>query len=220
LTPLIISNERLTKGGKVSSYYPDDLARDRRLAAIRAKRGTPERLAQIEAMQQAKSRARKLKASASSGRKTPENSTDIYKHSWSEWFQMRDAGFECIGEFARRREPPSYGEIWSYINAHLGKDLGNPLRQLPNLLGYISECGYEQFKILPTALVLHQEGDQHPGPGPGFFRLAANMGLLPEDQAPPVGEEWTGMTDAQRAFWDASVEAVFNHFANSPNQDD
>ena len=36
---------------QVAEFISDDEARDRRLAAIRARRGTPERLAQIEKLQ-------------------------------------------------------------------------------------------------------------------------------------------------------------------------
>ena len=194
-------------------HFPDEQARDRRLAAIRAQRGTPERETQIQALELARATAAKSKARATStsGRKTPENSSEMFGHPWTEWFQMRDAGFDHIERCARKRSLTTYAELWSAIATQLGKDLGSHWRQLPNLLGYISEWAYEKYKLIPTALVIDQEGDAHPGPG--FFRLAAMLGALPENDSPPTGEEWTGMTDSQREFWEASRDAVFNHFA-------
>ncbi len=50
----------------VAEFVSDDDARDRRLAAIRARRGTPERLAQIEALEAGKARKEDPQATAES----------------------------------------------------------------------------------------------------------------------------------------------------------
>lgn len=149
--------------------------------------------------------------SSASGRKTPENSTSYFGHPWSEWFAMRDAGIECILQCARERRTTTYHQLWPEIERNLGVDLGNPWRQMPNLLGYISEQSCGEFRLLLTALVI-EEGSV-PQPGEGFFRLAAAMGLLAERDAPPEGVPWRGMTELQRTFWEEQVETIFTRFA-------
>jgi hypothetical protein len=124
---------------------------------------------------------------------------------------MRDAGMEHIAEWSRRCELTTYADLWSGIVARVGSDAGDPWRQLPMLLGYISDEHHEAVGAIPTAVVVYDLADKHPGPG--FFRLAASYGLLPDEDAPALGEEWTEMTDRQRAFWDEQVAALFAHFA-------
>jgi hypothetical protein len=201
--------------GGMDPYSIDEEARDRRLAAIRAQRGTPERQAFIEQLALEKARIQREARVSSSGKKTPENSSDMYGHPWAEWFEMRDTGLDLIATAARDRGLTNYSDLWDGIGKALDRDLGNSWRQMPNLLGYISDHAYSQFKIIPTALVVEKEGDPHPGAG--FFRLAAIMGVMLESDVPAVGESWTEMTDRQQAFWDASKEAVYDHYARPEN---
>jgi hypothetical protein len=65
--------------------HPED-RRARRLAAVRAERGTPARLRQIAELEEEKRRRAATRSNSSSGRKTPENSatcTDIRGRSGS-----------------------------------------------------------------------------------------------------------------------------------------
>ncbi len=150
----------------------------------------------------------------SSGRKTPENSETYYGHSWSEWFEMQDEVISYIGEKAKAGEKTTYGELWGALEARLGKDLGNPHYQLPSLLGYVALEGFERTNLVLTALVIYEgRPDQ---PGDGFFRLAAGLGILDEKDAPEVGEDWSQMTPAQRAFWEQQVTDLFKYFENAP----
>jgi len=57
------------------------------------------------------------------------------------------------------------------------------------------------------------EGAGETNAGPGFFRLASNMGLLPDGVAPPAGEPWEEMTEAQREFWEDQRDLAFARFA-------
>jgi hypothetical protein len=195
------------------SEEPADLARLRRLAEIRAQRGTAARLAAIEVIRSAKPALVGGGAAVSTGRKTPENSSDMFGHPWPLWFQMRDIGYDHIAARAREREKTTYAELWDAINTGVGQDLGNHWRQLPNLLGYIGDLSHGKIRLIVTALVIYQEADEHPGPG--FFRLAASHDLMPVEEAPPAGKdnEWKGMTPYQRAFWNGHCEALFNYFA-------
>lgn len=198
----------------LAEFISDDEARDRRLEAIRARRGSPERMARIEALQASKAdQKRKMKrSSAAAGRKTPENSADFFGHPWPLWFAMRDAGYQHIIERARNRQTTTYGELWAAITDTIGEDLGNPWRKIDHLLGYVGEFAYERDGLMPTALVMY-EGADETNPGPGFFRLAATMGLFPAGDAPPVGEEWKEMTGTQRKFWEEQRDLVFARVA-------
>jgi hypothetical protein len=196
----------------VADFIPDDEARDRRLAAIRARRGTPERAAHIAALQASKVASKKQSASSGGGRRTPENSDTYFGHPWPIWFSMRDAGYEHIIERARLGQTTTYTELWAAITATLGPDLGNRYWQMGHLLGAIAEHAHDKDGVMPTALVMN-EGDGETNAGPGFFRLAADMGLLPEGVAPPAGEPWKEMTAAQRTFWEGQCDLVFARFA-------
>ena len=144
--------------------------------------------------------------STSSGRKTPKNSATYFGHPWSEWLEMVDAGIAYLIECAKQHRTASYGELWEFIGRRLGRDIGNSWRQIPQLLGYISERSFEGVGLFLTALVIEDVPDGHPEQG--FFRLAANRGALPDSDAPPTGEVWT-LTPAQRRFWEDQVAAVF-----------
>lgn len=144
------------------------------------------------------------------GRKTPENSTTYFDHPWPEWFLMRDAGIQYLASCASEQRKATYGELWAAIEQTLEKDLGNPWRQQPWLLEYIGKEAYRDTGLILSALVIYQEGDEHPGEG--FFRLAAIVGALPEEDAPPVGEPWEEMTASQREFWNTQVRLLFEYF--------
>ncbi len=123
---------------------------------------------------------------------------------------MRNAGRDCLVEYAQRNCFITYHDLWAAIGLRLRADLGNPWRQMPNLLGAISEQSYEDHHVLLTALVIEDGPVQQPSEG--FFRLAAAMRLLPERDAPPQGVPWRGMTPAQRGFWIAQVQAIYELF--------
>ena len=122
---------------------------------------------------------------------------------------MRDAARRHLERCAAEGHLTTYGELWDAISADLGRDLGNHWRQLPNLLGYVSVAAYEDLELIPTALVVAPDlGDE---PGPGFFRIAAELGAIPDAEAPPEGEAWT-MSPSQRAFWETQVEGLYQRF--------
>ena len=157
---------------------------------------------------QEKRRQQRLHSGVTSGeRKSPLNSDTYFDHTWEEWFAMRDAGAVVILEHARQRRFLTYPELWAGIQATVNFEIGNPWRQVPQLLGYISDNTFEEIGLFVTALVV--DGDAEHGPSEGFFRLAADRGALPEADSPPKGILWTGMTPRQRAFWESQVARIF-----------
>ena len=198
------------------TYYADDRARENRLAAIRARRGTADREAFIaeiaEKKQQDKQAAAKRKSSAASERKTRENSEQYHGHSWDEWDLMRDKGLAFITERAARREFTSATELWAHLVAELGKPLGNSHFQTPALLEHVGMKSLDESGLLASALVI--DDPAAPSPGAGLFSLAAAKNLLPQADAPKSTKDFT-MSEAQRAFWQSQVDALFAKFATS-----
>jgi hypothetical protein len=123
---------------------------------------------------------------------------------------MRDAAHAYLCDCARARRTTTYNDLWSVVADRLGLDLGDKWRQMRPLLNHVTQqYADDDGDVLVTALVLRDDGD---GPSGGFFRLAVDRGLLAEEHRPPEGEDWQ-MSDVQRAFWEAQVEAAFARFA-------
>ena len=112
------------------------------------------------------------------GRKTPDNSDSFFGHTWPEWFAMRDAGAAIILEHARAGEYLTYPELWAGVRSRVGFEIGDPWRQVPILLEYISDYTFEDIGLFVTALVV--DGTPANGPSEGFFRLAGQRGALPK----------------------------------------
>ena len=185
-----------------------EVRRERRKAEAIAARGSAERLAQIAELEAARAAAKpKPRAKKTSGGKTPENSTEMFGHPWPEWFAMRDAARAHLVATAQAKQLTTYGEVWAAIEKDLGKELGNRHLALPRLLGFVTDLEETGSKMLPTSLIV-TEGKQDEGPEPGFFRLAASLGEIDESESPAKGEDWT-MSEAQREFWQKSVQAMY-----------
>jgi hypothetical protein len=190
-------------GGGVT-YVPDEEETRERLRRIRAKRGSPERVAEIKALKQEEEEAERRKRAAASGRKNPENSSSMYGHPWPVWFQMRDTAMELIAEASGMGNLIHYGDLWKEIERRLGSNLGDRWIQMPNLLGYVSDQFHEEIGALPTAVVVSQ--GTPPKPEQGFFSLAVSEGYLDQVDAPQ--DDWKVMTPRQKAFWQEQVSTV------------
>lgn len=189
------------------TYVPDEDETRERIRRIRAMRGSPERAAEIEVLKREAEEAKRPKGATALGRKTPQNSSSMFGHPWPVWFQMRDTAMAVIAESAAKEELIHYGELWTEIERRLGTDLGNSWRQIPNLLGYVSDHFHQQVGALPTAIVVSQ--GTPPRPERGFFGLAVSEGYLPSADAPQEGADWKAMTTRQQAFWQEQLSAVF-----------
>jgi hypothetical protein len=128
---------------------------------------------------------------------------------------MRDAVLDHIEACASRRSTTTYGAVWSAVTELLGHDPGNRHRKTPNLLGYVGRKSLEEYELLATALVVY---DEEPVPGPGFFRLAGSVGLMPPANVPEEGEPWR-MTAEQERFWREHLEGMFERFSENGRDD-
>ncbi|MDP1795138.1 MAG: hypothetical protein Q8K63_13465 [Acidimicrobiales bacterium] len=197
----------------MAEFYANDKTRERRLADIRARRGSADRDAHIAEIAERKQQAKKAAATRKAGpsaRKTRENSSEYHGHSWDEWDRMRDAGLALITARAAQREYTSHTELWGHLTDELGKGLGNAHFQMPALLEHIALKGFDDIGLVVSALAVDDGAE--PSPGIGFFRIAVDKKMLDESELPEGGKDWK-MTDGQRAFFQSHAAAVFDKFA-------
>jgi len=150
----------------------------------------------------------KSRLTPTADRKTPENSADFFGHPWPEWFHMCDIATDYILEGAAIGRTRTYGDLWSAVEEGLGKPIGNAYYQRPHLLEWTTRRFAVARKLMLSALVVRDAED--PGPGAGFFRLAAELGLLHDDAAPKAGEPWLAMSSVQRDFWERQRNGLFS----------
>jgi hypothetical protein len=186
-----------------------EVRRARQREEIRALRGTAERAEQIAAIEAAKAAAKKRPASGASAKKTPENSTHMFGHTWDDWFRLQDLALARLEAVAAERSTTTSADLWTHLGAELGQDLGPPRLQVPNLLASVSERSVAAHGLDATALVVSAETGE---PDSGFFRTAARSGAAVSFQAPPKGETWT-MTDEQRTYWRQQVGQLHERLA-------
>ena len=192
----------------MSNEQPED-RRARRLAEVRAQRGSEERLAQIAELEAQKARPKPRARAKAAPRKSPETSATFFGYPWAEWFEMRDAGRAVLAECAAEQRMMAYGDLWAAISERVGRDLGTPHLPLPRLLKDIAEVTIKDSEPNPTALVVTKEGEAEPGAG--FFRDAVALHELPAVEEPPKGDDWV-MSDVQRDYWIKQVAALHEHF--------
>lgn len=190
------------------SYEQPEDRRARRLAEIRAQRGTEERERQIADLAAAKAKPKPRARAKAAPRKSPETSPTFFGYPWAEWFEMRDAGRAVLAECAAEGRVITYGELWAAVAERVSRELGPPHLPLPRLLRDIAEVSIKDGEPNPTALVVQKDGEQEPGAG--FFRDAVALHQLPAVEEPPKGEDWV-MSDAQRTYWTAQVAALHEH---------
>jgi hypothetical protein len=194
------------------SYEQPEDRRARRLAAVRAERGSEERARQIAELEAEKAKPKARARSATpSVRKSPETSSTFFGYSRAEWFEMRDAGRKVLADRAAEQRLITYGELWSAIAAAVGHELKSPHLAIPRLLQDIAEVSIKDGEPNPSALAVQADGDQEPGAG--FFRAAVALHQLPAVEEPAKGDDFA-MTDAQRAYWRSQVDALYAYFGS------
>jgi len=193
------------------SYEQPEDRRARRLAAVRAQRGSEERARLIAELEAEKAKPKARARSATPGvRRSPQTSSTFFGYPWAEWFEMRDAGRARLNTCAAERQLITYGDLWEAIAQTVGRELGSHHLALPRLLRDIGDVAIKDGDPNPMALAVQSAGDQEPGAG--FFRTAVALHELPAVDEPPKGEDWT-MSDAQRAYWRTQVASLYAHFS-------
>ena len=125
---------------------------------------------------------------------------------------MRDVGLFYLQRIAANGSTATYEHFWRVVQAGLGRDVGNPWRQIPQLLRQVGEKSFDESGLVVTALVVNDESE--PSPSEGFFRLAARLGLIHERESPEKGVKWLGMTSVQRIFWLQHKTDLYDYYSH------
>jgi len=108
--------------------------------------------------------------------------------------------YRTLSQVAHRRGLVTYQDVARAAGMPVGAASG---RTLWDVLGAISTAEHEQGRPMLSAVVVGAHGQ----PGAGFFRLAGQLGRL-TDHSPR----------AEREFWKAEVEAVYQAWQGEPKK--
>jgi hypothetical protein len=131
--------------------------------------------------------------------------TNRWGRSEPEWEELVDETFTFLAEQARLRRLTTYTELNAVLanrTGHQAFDLGSDRDRaaMGALLGEVAVAHLPEVGALLSSLVIYlNENDA----GPGFYRLAADLELLPDHSS----------ADSRTAFWSRQVQAVHDHFA-------
>ncbi|MDE3723545.1 hypothetical protein PWG71_19315 [Nocardiopsis sp. N85] len=128
----------------------------------------------------------------------------MYGKTAVEWEQLVDATVHLLEERARAGAVVTYTEVNRALVVRTGQrpfDFSQPddRAAVGRLLGEAVERTLDEVGAMISAITLYQGGND---PGPGFYALAAEKGLLTPKASP-----------AQRLnFWTGQVNRVYAHY--------
>lgn len=127
-----------------------------------------------------------------------------YGRSEEEWDRLVSAGRVFLEEKARLGNLTSYTGMNAVLVRRTGLRAFNFDREderaaMGHLLGLIVDETFPQTGVLPSALVKYLNENE---PGPGFYELAKNLGLLPNSAS----------REERDAFWSQQVRSVFRYY--------
>jgi hypothetical protein len=130
-----------------------------------------------------------------------------YGRSDEDWERLFKAGLEFLEERARLERVTSYSEMNFVMHQRTGVrpfdfDQDGERAAMGQLLGRISEEGSLPAKrVLISALVNYLDSNDA---GPGFYKFARRMGLMPPGLSASARWEW----------WAGHVREVFERYAS------
>jgi len=113
---------------------------------------------------------------------------------------MHQEIYERLQEVARRRNVVYYSEIAPLAGLDMSFECDRA--EIGRLLGEISTYEHEHGRPLLSAVAVYKPDEQREeslGPGPGFFTLVRELGLM------PLGEE-------EQDFWVRELRHVHDHW--------
>jgi hypothetical protein len=134
----------------------------------------------------------------------------VFGRSDDEWESLLDNAITILKEQARRRRITSY----SQLNTELVRQSGQPAfdfsterdrTAMGKLLGQVVNQTLNESGGMLSAIVAYIDGNDA---GPGFYKFATQLGLLPP----------SATTDDKLAFWSRQVARVHDHYAPPPRR--
>jgi len=100
-----------------------------------------------------------------------------FGYSPHDWEAMIDAGVVYLEQLASRRSHCDYTTFCRQVRATAGIAPEPGDHALASLLGEIARRSYDERSVVVTAIVHYK--DQGFAPGPGFYAICQELGLLP-----------------------------------------
>lgn len=134
----------------------------------------------------------------------------MFGRSDDEWDALLDSAIIVLKGHASRRQMTSYGEL----NAELVRQTGQPAfdfsterdrTAMGKLLGQVVNRTRDESRGMLSAIVAYIDRNDA---GPGFYKLAVQLGLLPQ----------SATADDKLAFWSEQVARVHNYYAPPPRR--
>lgn len=131
----------------------------------------------------------------------------IYGRDEDSWEQMTEAGTHFLEEIARNRTTTTYTDLNAELVEQTGRrafdfDQAAERAAVGYLLGRIVDGTYSQTGSMLSAVVRYA-GDN--SPGPGFFHLAQDMGLLDKQAS----------SQAKDDFWMGQLKALYERYGGT-----
>lgn len=129
----------------------------------------------------------------------------MFGRSDDEWDSLVDNAIAVLSRTAGRRRMTSYSEL----NAELVRQTGQPAfdfsterdrTAMGKLLGQVVERTRDESGAMLSAIVAYIDRNDA---GPGFYKLATHLGLLPP----------SATADDKLTFWSRQVARVHDHYA-------
>ena len=108
---------------------------------------------------------------------------------------MNQGIYEQLQQVARERGIIHYGPVAQMADLDMSQQADRT--EIGRILGEISEHEHEAGRPLISAVVILKDANK---PGPGFFTLARNLGLIQPDED-------------DDAFWNAELQRVWDEWS-------
>ena len=129
-----------------------------------------------------------------------------YGRDEATWNELVEAGLDYLIDVASRGDLASYTEFNEALKSRVGSgfdfDRADERGALGYLLGSIVKLTYPQTKVMISALVKYLHSND---PGPGFYQLAQELGLLRRG----------ANVNTKSEFWMNQVRAVHAYYSSS-----
>lgn len=133
----------------------------------------------------------------------------MFGRSDDEWDRMVDDAVAFLSEQARLARVVTYSDLNSALarRGHLPFDFATERDRtaVGEILGVATQRALDDSKTMLSAIVVYIDRNEA---GPGFYKLATGLGLLPN----------TATVDDKLAFWTAQVRAVHERYARPPRK--
>lgn len=134
----------------------------------------------------------------------------MFGRSDDEWDLLLDNAITILKEDARRRRITSYGELNIELVVQTGEpafdfSLERDRTAMGKILGQVVKATRDECGAMLSSIVVYIDRNDA---GPGFYKFAMELGLLPP----------SATSDDKLAFWSQQVARVHDYYAQPPRR--